>query len=152
MSGGEIGGNRRERHHELGKLTPADVSIKEIEQPISLDEAASQADIEQAEDASAVQRKRPCFELLDATGGECRPDHRAHRATRDDIGDDAVIGQRANHADMRPPARRAAAERQPEFGSRDHRCRIRRTPLGALQYRLGVSPLPANVQPTGSVV
>jgi hypothetical protein len=87
------------------------LSVVDIEQAIAFEKTASKTDIEQPKDVFAIEGKRPGFELLDAPGGERGADHRAHRATGDKVGCNAVIGERTKYPDMRPTARRAAAER-----------------------------------------
>ena len=72
----EIGGHRRERQWQFRKLTLNELPVKHIEQAITLDDAASQSDIEQAYDPSSRGR-RPGFELLEAPCGKGRSDHRA---------------------------------------------------------------------------
>src|SRR6185369_457629 len=86
-----------------------------------LEEAAAQSEIEQADDAFPVERQRPRFELLEATGGARGADHCTHRASGDEIGYATVFGKRQQHTDMRPAARRAAAKRNSESGSTGHR-------------------------------
>jgi hypothetical protein len=84
--------------------------VKKIEQPIAFDKPASQSDIEQADDTLPVERKRPDFELVDASGGEGRSDHCPDGATGDEIGNNLLFGKCLQNADVRPPARRTASE------------------------------------------
>ncbi len=52
------------------------------------------------------------LEIVELAGGVAAADHGADRGADDDIGHDAVSGQRAHDADMGKAARGAAAERQ----------------------------------------
>ena len=84
--------------------------MKKIKQLIAFDKLAPQSDIEQANDTLPVERKRPHFELVDASGGEGRFDHCPHGATGDEIGNNLLFGKRLQNADVRPSARRTASE------------------------------------------
>src|SRR5690348_324431 len=115
FSGREVGCNGAEGHGQLGKLASrGDLPVKEVEQSVALDEAAAKAEVDQSEDAFAVERQSPRLELLDPAGGVGGPDDRPHRAARDDVSPDSLFDERAKHAHVRPAARRAAAQCEPD--------------------------------------
>src|SRR5207249_11141944 len=84
---------------------------------LALDESAAQAEVCEPEDALPVERERPRLQLVEPARRKCGPHERADRASRDEIGLDARLGEGAQHADMRPAARRARAEDESDLGS-----------------------------------
>jgi hypothetical protein len=69
-------------------------------------------EVEEPHDPALGEREREGFEFVELAGGVAAAHHRADRAARDDVGDDPGLREHAQHADMRPAAGGAAAERQ----------------------------------------
>jgi hypothetical protein len=82
---------------------------------VAADQAwAVEADIEVAEDISRLQAARPCFQGIELARRIGAADDRADRRADHDIGDDAMLNQCPDNADMGKSARGAAAQRQPD--------------------------------------
>jgi hypothetical protein len=96
--------------------------VKKLEQAVPFDQTATQSDIEQTDHSPAIESEGPGFELFDAASSSGGPDHRSHRAPRDVVRCDALLGQRTKHTNVRPATRGAAPERDPERDSPAH-CR-----------------------------
>jgi hypothetical protein len=80
--------------------------------------AARQADVGQAEDLAPGRRLRPLAQRAELARDIGGADQRADRRAADDVRLDAGLDQRSDDADMRPAARRAAAEGEPDAGTR----------------------------------
>jgi hypothetical protein len=94
--------------------------VEEFEQAIAFDQTPSQSDIEQPDNTFPVERKRPALELFDAAHSGCSSDHRSHGAPCEVVWCNTLLGKCAQHADMRPAACRATAQRQPYGASPGH--------------------------------
>ena len=73
---------------------------------------AADMQVEQAEHAALGQAAGEFFEFVELAGEIAAADQRADRGAGDHVDLDAGLVERAQHADMRPAARRAAAERK----------------------------------------
>ena len=77
---------------------------------------AAEIEVEQAEDAALGQAAGEFLELVELAGEVAAADQRADRGAGDHGDLDAGFVERAQHADMRPAARAAAAQRQRNAG------------------------------------
>ena len=83
------------------------VELHAAEQPV-----AAEMQVEQAEHAALGQAAGEFLELVELAGEIAAADQRADRGAGDHVDLDAGLVERAQHADMRPAAGGAAAERQ----------------------------------------
>src|SRR5690606_6498371 len=111
-------------------------------------------DVEQPEHLAAGEPAPESLERIEQPGAVAAPDDRAHRGAGDDVRAHADLVQRAQYADMRPAARRAAAERKtdarrgrrlllrpfhvsPEIAAKHRVCRKYAARKGGLPVHLG---------------
>ena len=76
--------------------------------------AAAERYVDQVEHAAPRQLQREIFDLVEPARGIAAADHGADRGADDHVGDDAHLVQFSQRANMRPAARDAGAERQPD--------------------------------------
>ena len=74
--------------------------------------AAAEVDVEEAEQLAAGQPPAAVLELVEQPGAVAAADDGAHGRSGDDVGLHAKLVEGAQHADVRPAARGAAAQRQ----------------------------------------
>jgi hypothetical protein len=115
VAGADLGGDRRKPHRQILDQGRADRVVQLARQPPAADQAgAAEPHVEVADDPPHRQRARPGFQRVKVIGGVAAADQGAHRRADDDVGDYALRHQHPQHADMGEPARRAAAEHQPD--------------------------------------
>ena len=100
----------------------------------------AEADIEIAEQAAPRQAARPFLDRVELAGRIAAADHRADRGAGDDVGHVALGEQRADDADMRKAARRAAAQHEPDARPRRRRSASAWLPVDRLIAVLSATP------------
>ena len=96
--------------------TPFSARVEHVAQPLAGDEAgAREVEIEEAQHLAARQLARELLQRGELAGHIAAAHHGADRGAGDDVGVDAGLVQRAQDADMRPAAGRAASERQTDL-------------------------------------
>src|SRR5207247_1238608 len=120
LSGMQIGGDRRKLYGQLGELAFDELLEKDFVHALALDEPAAQAEVRELEQPLPVERERPGLQLVEPARRKRGPDERSYRASRDEIGLDARLGEGAQDPDMRPAARRARAEHESDLGFSRH--------------------------------
>ena len=117
VTGADLGRDRGETHRQIfDRVLPIACSSRS-RQPAAADQAGTaDADVEIAEDAAQRQGARPDLQLIELAVRIAAADQRAHRGADDDVGNDAVLAQGVDDADMGKAARRAAAEDEADRG------------------------------------
>ena len=105
------GFGRSSKRDALHMLAQPGVELHAAEQPV-----AAEIEVEQAEDAALGQAAREFFQFVELAGEVAAADQRADRGAGDHGDLDAGFVERAQHADMRPAARAAAAQRKRDAG------------------------------------
>lgn len=111
----EIGGNSGERQRQLGHLAVDEMTAKELDQLFALDEAAAQGEVEETDHGLQAQAAHPLVQALEVAVHVGGADQRADRGAADDVRIDAGAVQGLNDPDVRPAARRAAAQGQADL-------------------------------------
>ena len=125
MAGADFGGDADEGLRQVLEaravqvLAQPGVELQAAEQAV-----AAEIEVEQAEDAALGQAAGEFLELVQLAGEIAAADQRADRGAGDHGDFDAGLVERAQHADMRPAASAAAAQRQ------RNACLLRRYRLG----------------------
>src|SRR5258708_16156284 len=117
MSGRKTGRNRRKWYGQLRELALDELLAKDLVHARAVEEPAGKAEARELEQALPVEREPPRLQLVEPARRKRGSDERADRASRDEIRPDARLGEGAQHADMRPAARRARAEDESDLGS-----------------------------------
>src|SRR4051812_38766651 len=104
--------DRAERRRELGDLEILERGAKEIEEAMTADQPALQAEIHEAPDLAPNEARDPLLELVQLSRRVDRADQRADRRAADEIELDPALFQRADGADVRPTAGATRAERE----------------------------------------
>ena len=90
-----------------------DPRVQHVAQAVAVDEAgAGEIEIEKAQHLAPRQLAREPLQRVELAGHVAAADQRADRRSGDDVGLDAGLRQRPQHADMRPSARGAGAQRE----------------------------------------
>jgi len=113
---GNLSDFRGDADERLGEILEADalhmLAQSGVELHAAEQAAAAQIEIEQAEDAALGQAAGEFLELVQLAGEIAAADQRTDRSAGDHRDFDASLIQRAQHADMRPAACAAAAQRE----------------------------------------
>src|SRR4029450_11716814 len=122
----EFGSDRSEADWEIvyaGVLQPG---FKAARKMAASDQSGSrEAEVEITEHAAHGESTGPGFKVVHFFSGITSADNRADRGPDDPVGDDAVLQQFADDADMGKPTRGAAAERQADGRTHGRRLRLR---------------------------
>lgn len=101
------------------QLKPVGTTLLGYAGSAGIDQAGTaDADVEVAEDAAERQVARPELQLLELAVRIAAADQRPHRGADDDVGNDTVLAQRVDDADMGKAARCAATEDETDCGPR----------------------------------
>ena len=114
VAGDELGGDRAEADRQGFRpcRSVRSCSSRRCSRPPAIRPEPRDVEVEQPHDPALGQRMREGLELVELAGGVAAADHRADRAAGDHVRHDAGSREHPHHADMRPAAGRAAAERQ----------------------------------------
>src|SRR5262249_41830248 len=122
LPGVQVGRDRGKRYRQVGEGGLDELLAEDLVDALALDDAAAQAEVRELEHALAVDAERKGFHLVEAPGGERRADECTHGAARDEVGLDAGVGERPQHADVRPAARGARTEGETDLRPARHYC------------------------------
>ena len=113
MARSDLGRDRREGDGQILDQHALNLMLERGLQAFAADQAhAGEGEVHQREDAPLGQRAGEGLDLVELAGGVATADDRADRGARDHVGHDSVVGELSEHADMRPAAGRARAQRQ----------------------------------------
>ncbi|CAM2150685.1 hypothetical protein PT2222_240068 [Paraburkholderia tropica] len=109
----EFGRDRRERHFQVVDRAAVELLREQVDDLAPAQQPARKAQIEQPHHGLPRELADPVLEPVQIAIGIDRAHQRADRGAADHIGPDARFLQRADRADMRPAARRPAAQHEP---------------------------------------
>ncbi len=151
MPAADLGGDGGELDRQILDAKAAKPGLEPRAQPLAADQAAAgEREIEQAEHAPPGQRACERLEHVEPAGRVAAPDQRADRRADHDIEAHAQRVEFPQRADMRPAARGARSEDEPDFRSPGRPAPDRRvsidSAIGRPEHRptrLKMTPLPA---------
>jgi hypothetical protein len=115
MAGADLRRNRSEADRQILDIHAAERFFEPHAQPVAADQAAAvERNVHQAENAALGERAGKGFELLQAARGETSADDRTGRGADDNARRNAHRDQLLDRSDVRPAARGARAEHDPD--------------------------------------
>ena len=116
MTRADLGGDSGEFDRQVTHVDVGERRLKFLADAVAGEDAgAGEGQIEQADDATPVEREREILDLGEAPGGVEAADDRADRCADDDIRADAHRVELFENADMAPATRGAGAKRDADF-------------------------------------
>jgi hypothetical protein len=114
----QIGGDTGEGLGQSLDALVVELAAEEVHQLAALHQTAAHLEVEQADHGLPVEAAHPVMQAFQLAGGIGRAHQRADRGAADDLRRDAGALERTDHADVRPAARRTAAEGEADAGAR----------------------------------
>jgi len=113
-AGLQLGGDRAVGDRQIVDIALAEQRAEQREQAGAADQPAAPGQVHQPHHGGPRDAGDPFLQLVELARRVGRAHQRADRGAADDVGLDAALLERADHADVRPAARAARAERESE--------------------------------------
>jgi hypothetical protein len=110
----QLGGDRAVGNGQLVDLAVGEHRAEQGEEARAADQAAAPGKVHQAQHGGPGDPGDPFLQPVELARRIGAPHQRADRGAADDVGLDAALLERADHADVRPAARAAGAEGESE--------------------------------------